>query len=104
MLASSVVDRGYKHRSGPTKDYKIVICCFFAKHAALRRKSKDWEQVNFQRDDDEVRFVLDQHAELDFIVLAHWNNSLRVDMSLHSETLFWLRADRQNYAGSGLYT
>ena len=24
-----------------------------------------WEQVNFQWDDDEVRFVLDQHAELD---------------------------------------
>jgi hypothetical protein len=24
------------------------------------------EQVNFHRDDDEVRFVLDQHAELDF--------------------------------------
>jgi len=24
------------------------------------------EQVNFQRDDDGVRFVLDQHAELDF--------------------------------------
>jgi hypothetical protein len=24
------------------------------------------EQVNFQRDDDEVRFVLDHHAELDF--------------------------------------
>jgi hypothetical protein len=23
-------------------------------------------QVNFQSDDDEVRFVLDQHAELDF--------------------------------------
>jgi hypothetical protein len=23
-----------------------------------------------------------------FIVLAHWNNSLQVDMSLHSETLF----------------
>jgi hypothetical protein len=23
-------------------------------------------QVNFERDDDEVRFVLDQHAELDF--------------------------------------
>ena len=27
---------------GPTKDYIIGICCFFAKHAALRRKSKDW--------------------------------------------------------------
>ena len=24
------------------------------------------EQVNFQWDDDEVRFTLDQHAELDF--------------------------------------
>jgi len=25
-----------------TKDYKIGICCFSTKHAALRRKSKDW--------------------------------------------------------------
>jgi hypothetical protein len=25
-----------------SKDYKIGICCFSAKHAALRRKSKDW--------------------------------------------------------------
>ena len=24
------------------KDYKIGMCCFSAKHAALRRKSKDW--------------------------------------------------------------
>ena len=25
-----------------------------------------WQQVNFQSDDDEVRFILNQHAELDF--------------------------------------
>jgi hypothetical protein len=25
-----------------------------------------WEQVNFQWDDNEVRFVLNQHAKLDF--------------------------------------
>jgi hypothetical protein len=25
-----------------TKDYKIGICCFSDKHAALRRKNKDW--------------------------------------------------------------
>jgi len=25
---------------------KIGICCFFAKHAALRRKSKDWLAQN----------------------------------------------------------
>ena len=41
MLASSAVDRGFDPRSGQTKDYKIGICCFSAKNAALRRKSKD---------------------------------------------------------------
>ena len=29
-------------RSGQTKDYEIDICCFSAKHAALRRKCNDW--------------------------------------------------------------
>ena len=42
MLASSAVERGFEPRSCQTKDYKIGICCFSAKHAALRRKSKDW--------------------------------------------------------------
>ena len=42
VLASSAVDRGFELRSGQTKDYKIGISCFSAKHAALRRKSKDW--------------------------------------------------------------
>ena len=28
------------------------------------------------------------------IVLAHWNNSPRVDMMLHSDTLFWFRANQ----------
>ncbi len=54
------------------------------------------EQVNLQRDDDDVRFVLDQHAELDFYNvrgLAHRNNSPRVDMSLHSDTLSTFRVN-----------
>jgi hypothetical protein len=42
VLASSAVDHGFKPRSGQTKDYKIGICYFSAKHAALRSKSKDW--------------------------------------------------------------
>ena len=37
-----VVDRGFESQSGQTKDYKIGICCFSAKHVALRRMSKDW--------------------------------------------------------------
>ena len=41
VLASSAVDHGLVPLSGQTKDYKIGICCFSAKHTALRRKSKD---------------------------------------------------------------
>ena len=29
-----------------------------------------------------------------FIVLAHWNNSLWIDMSTHSDTLFWFWANQ----------
>jgi hypothetical protein len=46
VLSSSVVDRGFEPRSGQTKDYKIDICCFSAKHTALRSKSKDWLAQN----------------------------------------------------------
>jgi hypothetical protein len=42
MLAMSAADRGCEPRSGQTKDYRMGICCLSAKHAALRRKSKDW--------------------------------------------------------------
>jgi hypothetical protein len=41
VLSSSAVDREFESRSGQTKDYEISICCFPAKHAKLRRKSKD---------------------------------------------------------------
>ena len=38
MLAWSVRD----HEFGQIKDYNIGIRCFPAKHAALRKTSKDW--------------------------------------------------------------
>ena len=38
--------------------------------------------------DDEVRFVLDQH------VLTHWNNIPQEDISLHLDTLSWFRANQ----------
>jgi hypothetical protein len=41
VLASSAVDRGFKHLSCQTEDYKIGTRCFSAKHAVLRCKSKD---------------------------------------------------------------
>ena len=42
VLASSVEDSVFKPRSCQPKDYKIGMCCVFAKYAALRRKNKDW--------------------------------------------------------------
>jgi hypothetical protein len=41
VLVSSAVDRGFEAQSGQTKDFKIGICCFSVKHAAIKRKSKD---------------------------------------------------------------
>ena len=63
VLASSVVERGFESRSGQTKDYKIGMCCFSAKHAALRRKSKDWSarnQNNVSECDMSIRGLLFQ--------------------------------------------
>jgi hypothetical protein len=40
VVASSGVVRGFEPQSGQTKDYEIGICCFSAKHAALREREK----------------------------------------------------------------
>ena len=42
VLVSRVADREFEPRSSQTKNYRIGICCFSAKRAALRRKIKDW--------------------------------------------------------------
>ena len=36
VLTSSVLYLEYEHRSGEIKDYKIGICYFSSKHAALK--------------------------------------------------------------------
>jgi hypothetical protein len=41
VLASRALDRVFEPRSGQSKDCKIGICCFSARHATLRRNSKD---------------------------------------------------------------
>ena len=46
MLASIMVDHGLRGPISQTKIYQIGICCFSAKHAALKRKSKDWLALN----------------------------------------------------------
>jgi hypothetical protein len=46
FLFSRVVDRDFEPQSGQTKDYRFGIGCFSAKHAALKRQSKDWLSGN----------------------------------------------------------
>jgi hypothetical protein len=43
MFTLSEVDRGFDSWSGKTQDYKIGICCYSAKQAALSRKSSESE-------------------------------------------------------------
>jgi hypothetical protein len=69
VLASSIVYRGLKPRLCQTKVYKIGICCFSAKHAALKRKSKDW----LARNQNNV-------SECPRTVVSLWNQSQRVGL------------------------
>ena len=46
VLTLSVVDHNFNTQLGQTKVYKIGICGFSAKHAALGSKSKDWWTQN----------------------------------------------------------
>jgi hypothetical protein len=74
VLSSSVVDRGFELGSGQTKDYKIGICCFSAKHAALGRKSKDLlarDQDNVSEwGDMSIRGQLFQWASVNQVIVA----------------------------------
>ena len=72
VLASSAVDRGFEPRSGQTKDYKIGTCCFSAKHAALRRKSKEWLARNHNN--------VSEWSDLSIRGLAIYNPTQRVGL------------------------
>ena len=52
--------------------------------------------VNYHWDQMMIRSALFHTNTLGwiFIMLAHWNNSPRVYMSLHADTLFWFRANQ----------
>ena len=63
VLVWSAVDPGFELWSGQTKYYEIGICCFSNKHAALRRKSKDYSvqnQNNVSESDMSTRGLLFQ--------------------------------------------
>ena len=85
MLPSSAVDRGFEPRSGYSKDYKIGICCFSAKHTALRRKSKGWLARNqnnvFEWSDMSTRGLFFRWAKNPNS--ACWSSTKRTSSSSH---------------------
>jgi hypothetical protein len=71
---SSTVDRGFISQFGQTKDYKIGICYFSAKHAALiirSIKSKDW----FVRNQNNVSEWSDRSNHK--LVLVSWSSTVQ---------------------------
>ena len=75
VLASSAVDRGFEPQSGQTKNYKIGICCFSAKHAALMRKSKDW----LARNQNNVSEWSDMST---LGLLFHWASTIKIQLGM----------------------
>jgi len=51
------------------------------------------EKVNCQWDGDDVR-TRTYKLSWSFTVLVHWNNSPRTNISTHSDTLSWFRANQ----------
>jgi hypothetical protein len=80
MLSLSEVDRG----STPvkTKDYRIGICCFSAKHTALRSKSKDW--LTQIQDNVSKWSKMSIHG-----MLFKWANTIKIQLSM----LIYYKAD-----------
>ena len=86
VFALSTVDREFKPQSGQTKDYKIGICCFSAKHAALRRKGKDlaWNQNDMSECSDmSTRRLLYQCASTIKTNSACWSSTKWTSSSSH---------------------
>jgi hypothetical protein len=75
VLASSAVNHRFEHQSGQTKDYAIGIGCFSAKHAALRRKSKDW----LARNQDNVSKLDDMSFRG---LLFQWVSAINIQLSV----------------------
>jgi hypothetical protein len=76
--------------SNPISDVMVSV---LASSAVDRVKPKTIQLVCVASPNDEVGFV-DQHAYFICIVLAHWNNRPRIDMSLESDILSRFRANQ----------
>jgi hypothetical protein len=77
----------------PLNDWPLDPSIFIYKDIYIELNSWNFFISSPDRDDDKVHFVLDQHAELDFYSASSLKQQSAVDMSLHSDTLFWFWAN-----------
>jgi hypothetical protein len=76
VLASSAVDGVFEPWLGQTKDYAIGVCCFAAKHAALRRNGKDWLVARNQNNVSEWS-DMSIHG-----LLFQWDSTIKIQLRL----------------------
>jgi hypothetical protein len=81
LYTSSAVDHELQSHLGQTKDYKIGICYFSAKHAASRSKNKDW----LGNGDNESKWSDLSTRRL----LFHWASTIKFQLSM----LVYCKAD-----------
>jgi len=74
VLTSSAVDRGLEPDRVKSY-YEIGICCFSAKHAALKRKGKDWLALN----QDNVSEWIDMSSRG---LLFQWASTIQIRLSV----------------------
>ena len=79
LLASSAINRRFEPWSGHTKDYTICVCCFFAKPAAIRRKSNDWLARN-QNNMSEWNNISTRG------LLFEWTSTIQINQACWSRT------------------
>ena len=115
VLDSSVVDRRIELWSGYPKGYEIGMRCFSAKHAALRRKSKNWlardQNKVFEWTDMFARGLLFQWAStIKSSACCSWTkrtSSLLLKFNLYSLWYCWkllnLVCTKTNLYSSGCY-
>ena len=57
------------------KDYNICICCFSAKHTALRRKSEDWLAQN--------QHNVSEWSDMSIcVMLFRWASTIKIQLSV----------------------
>ena len=80
LISLSVVDRGFKPRTDQSKD--CDSWCFSAKHAALRRKSKDWVAEN--------QDIVSEWGDMSIHgLLFQWASTIKIQLSM----LVYYKAD-----------